>query len=58
MRGELTLRLYAVFFLLTFVWVLLGAPLLPTEWQDIPARLRLMLAQLAGRMSTILLFWP
>lgn len=58
MRGELILRLYATVFLLTFVWVLLGAPLLPAEWQDIPARLRLMLAQLPGRTTTILRSWP
>lgn len=57
MKQFLVLRLYALLFLFALVWVLLGAPLLPAEWQDIPHRLRLMLSQLPTRAGIILGDW-
>lgn len=57
MKQLLALRLYALIFLLLLAWVLLGAPLLPPEWQDIPHRLRLMFTLLPSRASSLLLHW-
>lgn len=57
MKDLFLLRLYALLLLLALAWVLLGAPLLPAEWQDIPHRLSLMAAQLPGRMASIFTHW-
>lgn len=57
MKQLLVLRLYTLVFLIVLAWVLLGAPLLPMEWQDIPHRLRLMLSQLPTRAGIILRDW-
>ena len=50
-------RLYAFVLLAALLWVLLGAPLLPAEWQDVPHRLALMARQLPGRMASLLAHW-
>lgn len=57
MRDGFVLRLYAVLLLAALVWVLLGAPLLESEWQDVPHRLHMMGVQLPGRMGRILALW-
>lgn len=57
MPDALVLRLYGILAVLLLLWVILGAPLLPAEWQEVPLRLRIMLAQLPGRMAGILLLW-
>lgn len=57
MRNGLVIRLYAVLLLIALVWVLLGAPLLENEWQDVPHRLQMMLVQLPGRMGSVLSLW-
>lgn len=57
MRNGLVIRLYAVLLLIALAWVLLGAPLLENEWQDVPHRLQMMLVQLPGRMGSVLSLW-
>jgi len=50
-------KLYWVMFLLAFLWVLLGSPIMGGEWQDVPHRLRLMLTLLPGRMHSAFALW-
>lgn len=57
MKEHLVLRLYGLLLILSFVWVLLGAPLHPQEWQDVPHRLGLMFSQLPRRICAILALW-
>ena len=57
MKERLILRLYGLLLILSFVWVLLGAPLHPQEWQDVPHRLRMMFSLLPGRMCAVLALW-
>ncbi len=57
MPDALVLRLYGILAVLLLLWVILGAPLFPAEWQEVPLRLRIMLTQLPGRMAGILLLW-
>lgn len=57
MKETITLRLYLFLLLISIVWVILGAPLLPAEWEDIPHRLALMSTQLPGRMASIFTHW-
>lgn len=57
MRDGFVIRLYAALLLVALVWVLLGAPLVDSEWQDVPHRLQMMLVQLPGRMGSVLSLW-
>lgn len=57
MRDGFVIRLYAVLLAVALVWGLLGAPLLESEWQDVPHRLQMMVVQLPGRMGTVLAHW-
>lgn len=57
MKDWLKVRLYAFLLLLSLVWVILGAPLLPAEWEDVPHRLSLMAAQLPSRMASVFTHW-
>lgn len=57
MRDGFVIRLYTVLFCIALVWVLLGAPLLESEWQDVPHRLHMMAVQLPGRMGSVLALW-
>lgn len=57
MKEAIILRLYALVLLAALLWVLLGAPLFPAEWQDIPHRLGIMAHQLPGRMCFMLSLW-
>lgn len=57
MRDGFVVRLYAALLLMALVWVLLGAPLVESEWQDVPHRLQMMLVQLPGRMGSVLSLW-
>lgn len=57
MKDQLILRLHLFVFLLSLLWVMLGAPVLRAEWQDIPHRLALMFTQLPGRISGIFALW-
>lgn len=58
MPDAFIVRLFFLVSALALVWIVLGAPLYPAEWQDVPLRLRVMLTQLPGRMGSILLLWP
>lgn len=57
MKDGFIIRLYGVLLLAALVWVLLGAPLLESEWQDVPHRLQMMLVQLPGRMRSLWVHW-
>ncbi len=57
MKEAFVTRLYALLLLAALLWVLLGAPLFPAEWQDVPHRLTIMARQLPGRMATVFSFW-
>lgn len=57
MKDVLILRLYALVLLLSLIWLILGAPILPVEWQDVPNRLAIMSRQLPRRMGAILVHW-
>lgn len=57
MKGAFITRLYALVLLAALLWVLLGAPLFPAEWQDVPHRLTIMARQLPGRMIFLLSLW-
>ena len=43
--------------LAALAWVLLGAPLLPAEWQDVPHRLAITARQLPGRLANLFALW-
>lgn len=57
MGNRMLRRLYVLLLAVLLVWVLLGAPLFPAEWQEVPLRLRVMLTQLPGRMQRMLSQW-
>lgn len=57
MRDVLVTRLYLLLLVLALAWVLIGAPLLTAEWQDVPHRLHIMVLQLPVRMSGIFAHW-
>lgn len=57
MKDALITRLYALILLAALAWVLLGAPILPEEWQDIPHRLTVMGRQLPSRMASLFSLW-
>lgn len=57
MKDVFLVRLYGSILILAFVWALLGAPLLPQEWQQLPDRFTLLLHQLPHRMQSIFFRW-
>lgn len=57
MKDGFIIRLYEVLLLTALVWVLLGAPLLESEWQDVPHRLQMMMVQLPGRIRSLWAHW-
>ena len=57
MKDLFLTRLYFLLLLAALAWVLLGAPLLPAEWQDVPHRLAIMARQLPGRMANLFALW-
>lgn len=57
MGYRMLLRLYVLLLAVLLAWVVLGAPLFPAEWQEVPLRLRVMLTQLPGRMWRMLSLW-
>ena len=57
MKDAFINRLYAFMLLAALLWVLLGAPLFPAEWQDVPHRIVLMARQLPGRLASLLAHW-
>lgn len=57
MKDAFINRLYLFVLLAALLWVLLGAPLFPAEWQDVPHRIALMVRQLPGRMAGLLAHW-
>ena len=57
MKHSLSLRLCALLFLLSVLWVALGAPLLAAEWRDIPLRLERLLLQLPSRAHAVWQNW-
>lgn len=57
MRDALLVRFYSLVFAVFGLWILLGAPLLTSEWQDVPHRLQTMFTQLPARMVSIFALW-
>lgn len=57
MKEVFITRLQVLLLLVALAWVLLGAPLLPAEWQDVPHRLAIMARQLPGRMTNLFALW-
>lgn len=52
-----SLRFCAALLALSIAWFLCGAPLLPGEWQEVPARLMRTLRQLPGRTTIVWRNW-
>lgn len=57
MKTSLLLRLYVLLFLFSLVWVFLGSPIWPDEWQNISAHLTLLFHQLPVRMAYVFTAW-
>lgn len=57
MRQTVVLRLYATGLAAALLWALLGAPLLPAEWHDVPHRISVMFTQLLPRARQVLSHW-
>lgn len=57
MKDLFLTRLCILLLLAALAWVLLGAPLLPVEWQDVPHRLAIMARQLPCRMANLFALW-
>lgn len=56
-HSSASLRFCVFLLALAAAWFLCGAPLLPEEWQDVPARFTRTLRQLPGRTTTVWRNW-
>ena len=57
MKDALAVRLYALLLILSLLWLLLGSPILPAEWQNVPRHLTLLAHQLPQRMLGLFAYW-